>query len=472
MSGILLIPVSINLFYQEGLTDAFLIPALISLGIGLVSKWGVVEGRLSLTTGMLICSLSWIVISILGALPFYLALDYSYVNSLFEAVSGFTAAGLTVFTGLEELPRSILFWRGLMQWLGGLGFLTFFLVITFKGQAGLFQLFTAEAHKIELSRPVPNIFKTIKILWGIYIFFTLLLIISLYLLGVSFFDSVVHGFTTVATGGFSNYDNSIAYFQEAGYSNYKAIEYVIILFMLLGGMNFVVHYKLLTGQVRELWAGIEMKLFWGFILGGTALVLVSHYSYFPFVWEQLEEVVRKSLFQVVALLTTTGYATESIGSSFFPALAQQFFLILMLIGGCVGSTAGGFKIMRVAILGRLFQREVKKISYPQGAVIPVVVDGGRLANSEVFRVVALFISGMFLLMVGGLITALFSDLPAWNAFSGIFSALGTIGPSYIEVEQLKNLSDIIKINYIIAMLAGRLEILPLFILFNKQAWSR
>ncbi|MCK8815892.1 TrkH family potassium uptake protein [Natroniella sulfidigena] len=472
LACVLLIPIVVSVIYQEQLESVFLISALLSCVIGLIGKLTTKKQRVSLTTGMIVCALGWIIVSLLGALPFYLALDYSFIDTFFESVSGFTTTGITVFTGLENLPRSILFWRSLIQWLGGLGILTFFLFVTFKGQGGLFKLFTAESHKINQSRPTPNILKTIRILWLIYGGFTIVEILILYLLGVSFFDALAHSLTTVSTGGFSPYDSSIGYFKEAGYQNYKAIEYVIIFFMTLGGINFLVHYKVLTGDLRELWDGIEMKYFWGIIVGAVSLILINHYSYFPFDWTTLEEAIRKTLFQVIALLTTTGFGTQDIGSSFFPAVARQIFLILMLTGACVGSTSGGFKLIRIVILNKLFKREIKKIYYPKGAVLPVVVDDSIIADKEVFRVVALFFGWLLLLFIGGGITAFFSDLPAWNAFSGIFSALGNIGPFYFSVEQMQELSDIIKVTYIIAMLAGRLEILPLFILFNQQAWRR
>ena len=466
----LFIPIIVSLIYNEGIINSFLGPSVFSIVLGLLTRFGFREEKITLSTGMLVCALGWITISLIGALPFYLELDYSYIDTLFETVSGFTTTGITVFSGLSEFPRSILFWRSLIQWLGGLGFLTFFLVVTFRGQSGLFQLFTAESHKINMSRPVPNIFKTIKILWMIYAGFTIAEIIILKILGLTFFDATIHSFTTLSTGGFSSYDASIGYFKGAGYKYYKAIEYVIILFMAAGGINFLIHYKILTGKIEELWSGIEMKYFWGIIGGVSSLIVAEHYLHFPFNWSGLESTIRTALFQVVSVITTTGFGTESINGAFFPALAKQLILILMLIGGCVGSTAGGIKIIRIAILNKLFKREIKKIYYPKRAVLPVVMEGNIIPDDEIFRIVALFFSWLILIVVGGGITAILSDLPAWNAFSGIFSALGNIGPFYFSVAKMQSLSDGIKITYILAMLAGRLEILPIFILFSPQAW--
>ncbi len=468
---ILFIPLAVALVYQEELWLNFLLSAGLALGAGLVTKLLPLEtNELDLATGMLVCALAWIVISLVGALPFYLSLDYSYLDTFFETVSGFTTTGITVFSGLEAMPSSIQFWRGMIQWLGGLGFLTFFLFIGFRGQSGMFQLFTAESHKIDQSRPVPNIYKTIKILWLIYGGFTLLQIILLSLLGVSVFDAVVHGFTTLSTGGFSNYDASIAHFQEAGYSNYKLIEYLIIFFMGLGGVNFIVHYKVLSGDLEELWENIELKYFWAILGGVTGLILIEHYLNFSFTLAGLEESIRHTLFQVMSILTTTGYGTRSISDPFFPALARQLFLILMVIGGCAGSTAGGIKVIRVVILRNLMNRELKRVYYPRRSVLPVVVDGNIIADREIFRVVAIVTGWLGLIILGGGITALFSELPAWNAFSGMFSAVGNIGPFYFSVEQMQEMSGVIKLTYILGMLAGRLEIIPIFLLFSGQVW--
>ncbi len=467
---VLFIPFIANIFYQDGIGEVFMIAIFISLTTGLTAVKVTDFNKLSLSAGMIVCGLGWIVISAVGALPFYLALDYSYIDSFFETVSGFTASGLTVFSGLSQLPPSILIWRSLTQWLGGLGILTFFLVISFRGQAGMFKLFTAESHKINQSRPTPNIHKSIKILWMIYILFTVAQVVILYFLNISLFDAINYSLTTISTGGFTPHDDSVAYFRNHGYQYYKIIEYIFILFMILGGMNFMIHYKLLKGKIEELWEGIEIKYFWGLIFFATVFILFNRYLEFGFNFYELERNFRKVLFQVVAILTTGGFSTQDIASQFFPVFSRQIFLLFMFIGGCVGSTGGGFKVIRVVILKRMLGREIKKITYPKNAVLPIVIDGNIIPDKELFRVVSLFVGWILVIIVGGGLTALFSDLPAWNSFSGIFSAVGNIGPSYISVEEMQGLSDVIKLNYIFAMLAGRLEILPLFIIFSKRAW--
>jgi len=472
---VLLLPIILVLLYQEGLLlyKSFLIPALISLAIGILLTWTAEQKqKLTLTTSMVVCGLGWILFSIIGSIPFQIGLGKSFIDAFFEAVSGFTTTGITVFQGLEQMPKSVIFWRSLIQWLGGLGILTFFLVITFRSEGGTWQLFTAESHKISTSRPVPNVFRTVKILWGIYIGFTLLEIILLTIFQVSVYDALIHSLTTLSTGGFSNYDSSIGHFQQIGHPFYKVIEYIIIFFMLLGGINFLVHFKVLTGNIKELVNNLELRYFWGLILGVTLLIFVGvvvKNGGLDLV--NLESDFRTILFQVVSIITTTGYGTESIMASFFPAIAKQLFLMLMLIGGCVGSTAGGIKVIRIAILNKLFTREIKKIYLPKRAVLPVKLDKRIIEDEEVLKIAALFFGWLVLILIGGMITALFSDLSALQAFSGMFSAVGNIGPFYFSVEKMASLSPVIKLTYIIGMLAGRLEILPVFILFTKQAWK-
>ncbi len=279
------------------------------------------------------------------------------VDSFFESVSGFTTTGITVFSGLNNMPHSILLWRSLIQWMGGLGILTFFLFVTFRSEGGVWHLFTAESHKINSSRPVPNIFKTVKILWLIYSVLTLLEVLILMALGLSFFDAINHSLTTLSTGGFSNYDQSVGYFNSHGYIYANAIEYTITFFMLLGGMNFLMHFHILKGQFKDVYADTETQRYIGIICITTLLIVVSIIIGSTEGFVSIETAFRKTLFQVVSVITTTGFGTEDIGSSFFTSLAKQLFLVLMFIGGCIGSTSGGIKVLRITVLNRLFEEK-------------------------------------------------------------------------------------------------------------------
>ena len=465
---VLLIPLLVMLCYpgpggNEVSPLCFLLPALAACALGFAAKKKFGPLRPLTSSGsMLVCSLAWICVSAVGAVPFWMGLDVSFLDAYFEAVSGFTTTGITMLQGLDAMPRSIIFWRSLTQWLGGLGILSFFLTVAYAGGTA-HQLFSAESHKIASKRPAPGLFHTLKILWGIYAAFTLLTALLLALEGMSIFDAIAHALTALATGGYSPHDASIAYYRNAGYPHFVAIEYTLIFAMLLGGISFIVHYRVLTGQIKGLWDNTEMKLFWLILGGSTLLVGIDHVVRFGL--NNPSETGRDSLFQVVSILTT-----KDIAAGYFPALAKQVFLILMVIGGCVGSTGGGLKVLRVGVLLKMVNRQIGRIVHGRSSVNLVLVDGDPVETEEVRRVSALFFAWMFLLVCGSGITALLSDLPAMDAASGMFSALGNIGPCYISVERMTQLHPVIKLTYIVGMLAGRLEILPVLLLFSRKAW--
>lgn len=457
---------------------AFLISSLVAFASGLSLRALFKPGSLGVVQSMLVCSLGWIGFSMLGALPFVLILKTSYLNGFFEAMSGFTTTGITMFTGLEYMPKSLLFWRSLTQWVGGLGILTFFLAVTYRGD-GAHMLFGAESQKIGMQRPVPGLANTLKILWGIYTGFTLLIMIGLSLAGMPLFDSLCHGFTCVATAGFSPHDASIGYYALNGFVHYRWIEYILIIGMFLGGTNFLIHYRILNRDWKAVFDTQEMRLWWIFIVMFTSLILIERLCridlpvlepYASGFWYLIEANVRSVLFQVVAIITTTGYATQDIGGAFFGHVARQLFLVMMVIGGCMGSTGGGLKVLRVRILLQAIKREVFRIRSPRRAVSRILIDGELIDTNEIMRASGLFFAWVLLLIIGGGVTAFFSDLGAYESLSGMFSALGNIGPCYISTPVMGQLNSIIKLVYIFGMLAGRLEILPVLLLFSGRAW--
>ncbi len=477
LSGILVIPLLIALVTGE-ISDsyiwkAFLYPIVISLLLGVILKTLFRGGTPTALQAMLICSLGWIGFSAIGGIPFVIGLKASFLDSLFEAMSGFTTTGITMFTGLDDMPRTILFWRSFTQWLGGIGILTFFLVVSYRGRR-IHRLFSAESHKIEMRRPVPGLANTVKILWTIYGVFTLIIVVLLLVAGMTLFDSVCHSFTALSTGGFSPHDASIGYYRLIDHPHFVWIEYIIVFGMILGGTNFLIHYRVLKGNIRSLWDNTEMKYWWGFICVFVVVILVERSVRVDFTgagfWDQLEENFRTVLFQVTAIITTTGFGTEDIGSPFFGQVARQLFLVMMVIGGCVGSTGGGFKVLRVAILGKLIRREAYRSRVPRQAVSTVVVDGKKVDLDEIQRISGLFFVWVVLLVIGGVITAFFSGLGGFESFSGMCSAVGNIGPSYIPVQEMVLLHPVIKVVYIVGMLAGRLEVLPVLLLLSPGAW--
>lgn len=475
LGGLLLIPLLFAWAYSEPdrIYFSFLVAALLSVTFGGLFEWVTRNHKvkMDMATSMIFCTTAWLLISLIGSIPFYMILDISFIDALFESVSGFTTTGITVFQGLDSMSRSLLFWRSFIQWLGGLGILTFFLFVSTSGEGDLWMLFSAEGHKISASRPVPNVYSTIRWFWILYGSYTLIETIILKILGLNFFEAFIHSLTSLSTGGFSNHDASIAYFEQAGYANYQLIEYTIILFMFLGGVNFLVHYRMVKESPIAFFRDIEAKAYLKTIAFFTALILIGIALNRGLNINELEEAFRKTLFQIISVMTTTGFGTEDIGSPFFPAIGQQIFVILMFVGGSVGSTSGGLKILRMQILRRLLRREVRKLSLPGKAVLPVTIGGVIIGKEELMRISALVFGWFLLVLFGSGITALFSDLGAFESFSGMASAVGNIGPFYFSVAKMASLSWVIKLTYIIGMLAGRLELLPIYILLVRSTWK-
>lgn len=474
MAGLVLVaPIAVMVYYASaGRPEVswlcYAIPSAAALLTGLVFRL-VFRPRASLgaSGAMLVCSLGWISLSAFGALPFWLGLKISFLDACFESVSGFTTTGTTLLHGLSDLPRSLLFWRSLTQWLGGLGIFSFFLIVSRPGPAA-HTLYGAESHKIFIKRPTPGLFHTLQILWGIYAGLTLAAIAAFALEGLSLFDAVLHGLTVAATGGFSPYDANIGHFAQAGFTNYAAIEYTVIIITLLSSMNFFVHYRILTGSLSALWDSLEMKLFWG--IGAAAVLLVVLDRAVGAGTAGYAADLRSTLFQVTSMLTTSGFTTEDIGGSAFPALSKLIFLALMVTGGCVGSTSGGIKLLRIGVLWKMAARQLRRIGHGSSTVDLLTIDKTPVELEETRRVSAIFFIWILMLFAGGAITALLSGLPPLESLSGMFSALGNIGPSYISIDDMKMLHPVVKMTYIAGMFAGRLEILPVLLLLTRRAW--
>jgi trk system potassium uptake protein TrkH len=480
----LLIPFVVGLVYDSysivgGLISAFLVPGFIMIVLGLVGRHFFPVRTISLKDSMLICALSWVLFSLLGAVPYIHVLGIPFLNAWFETMSGFTTTGITLLNGLDAMPRSILFWRALTQWIGGLGILSMFSLLGFKGAAAANKLFLAESHEIASKRPSPGIFQTVRAFWALYVFFTLAEAVILLLLRVKLFDALTHAFTTVSTGGFSIYDNSIAHYRISGHPFHHLIELTYLVFMLVGSINFFIHFRFWRGNPRSLWDNAEMRYFWVILLGGIMLIALSTartYGLFYYDTNGTFHTGAKSLFlhikdiafQATAIMTTTGYATRDIGSFRFTAFTQQVFLLFMVIGGCAGSTGGGIKVIRVAILAKLLKNRVAKLNSHRLARTPLAVDGKIVSDEEIKRIATILFSWIALLVIGGGITAFFSSLSGWASFSGMFSALGNIGPCYISNSEMVALHPVIKLTYIFGMLAGRLEIFPIVIIFNRK----
>jgi trk system potassium uptake protein TrkH len=473
---LLFLPLVIQLLFAPAETNARLLAAFILPAIGLIVSGLILEKKVpghipTIREGMIITALAWMIAALVSSLPFIIALGAPIHDAVFEATSGITASGLTVFTGLDRLPAAILFWRSLLQWLGGIGILTFFLAVSFRGGSATAALFAAEGHKITSRRPVPGIFNTVKIIWLLYGGITIACFLCLYGLGLTLFDALNHTLTLVSTGGFSTHDASIAHF--AGSPRAILLEYCIMLFMVLGGINFLIHYKIVKGDWRVIYRDYEIRWFWGLLIGAALLITADHLRHFsslPTNPAELHRICRTCLFQVISVLTSTGYTIEPITSTFYPAFSRLVLMLLLFIGGSVGSTAGGFKLLRLGILWRVFTGELRRAVAPRQAVQPLVIHGQIIEFTEIRRVTALLFAWLLFVSVGAGITLLFSDLDPWQACSGMLSAVSNMGPHFFSITVMAGLHPIIKGLYSLGMLVGRIEILPFLVLFSRSAW--
>lgn len=403
-------------------------PAAVALGLGALARRRRQAGPATLTQtdALLVTTAAWIVTTALGALPYGFVLGVPWLDAVFESASGFATAGTTMLVGLDGLPPSVLLWRGLTQWLGGLGILLLVLLIGRSRGSEAFSLLNAEGvAQVGPGRLALNFRVAVERFTLIYVALTVAQIVLYRFLGLSGLDSVVHAMTTTATGGFSTHDASVAFFRQdpAAFPRFAAIERVIAVFMLAGSINFYAHFRLVRGDVRALWDGLEMRLFWAVLGLATAVTAAS-------VWLAQADAARDwvwvSFFTVASLMSTTGF--EIVPAGEFPRLAREVFLFLMVVGGAAGSTAGGIKLIRLGLLGKLIAHELAVLRLPPHAVRAVQVDG-RPVSDRVFRQVAfLFLAWMAYVAASGLVISVQApDLEIGDAYAVACSALGGSG---------------------------------------------
>lgn len=474
----LLVPLAVAVVEAGGLPSrrewlGFLFPAVLAFILAAVIRFQRPPPlSLSTTEALLVTTASWLTISLIGAQPYILVLDIPPIDALHEAVSGFTTAGTTMLVGLDQMPRSIIVWRSITQWLGGMGILLIILLVGRTGGNQAFSLLSAEGVKVSSGRLSLNFQQASRLFVAIYMTLTLAQIILTWLLGMSLFDAVNHAMTTVSTGGFSPHDESIAYYRARPlqFPYAAGLEVVLILFMLAGGINFFVLYRLGRGNLSALWDGLEMRLLWLVFFVATLATAVS--SWLTFAGQgTFGEWLLTSSFEIASLISTTGYEVFPTGA--FPRFPRELFLLLMIVGGCAGSTAGGIKLIRVGILSKFLVYEIRALRLPPHAVHSPTVDG-KLITDRAFRQAA-FILLLWLLYLGfggWLVSLMAPDMNIAEAYSTVFSAIGVFGPSFVPVPVVIALPDPAKIIFIVGMLAGRLEILPLLVFFNVNGWRK
>lgn len=413
--------------------------------------------------GYVIVAITWIIISLFGTLPFLISGTIpNFTDAFFETMSGFTTTGATILTDIESMPKGILFWRSMTHWIGGMGIIVFTVAILPILGIGGMQLYAAEMPGITKDKLHPRITATAKRLWGIYVIFTIIETILLMLGGMNLFDALCHTFGTVATGGFSTHTASIADFSPY-------IQYVILVFMILAGTNFTLHYLALHGQLRRVWKSEEFRYFLFLIIGATiaiTLVLVYHSENIS-----IEEAFRSSAFQVTSIITTTGYITANYLD--WPGTIWFFIFLMMFIGGMAGSTGGGIKVVRQLLLLKNSLLELKRLIHPQ-AIIPVRMNQHAVSQDIIFKVMAFFIIYMIFFILGSAAMAILG-LDGPTAIGATAATIGNIGPGIGMVGPVDNYAFIPQAGkWVLSflMLLGRLELFTILILFSPAFWKK
>lgn len=413
--------------------------------------------------GFIIVTLAWLMFSFFGSLPFILSHSIpDLTNAFFETMSGFTTTGSSILNDIESLPHGILFWRSMTQWLGGMGIIVLSLAILPIFGIGGMQLFAAEVPGPVADKLSPRIQVTAKRLWVIYVFFTLLETILLWIGGMTLFDAINHSFTTMATGGYSTKQASIAFWDS------PFIQYTVTFFMIIAGTNFTVSYFVLTGKFRKAYENEELRYYLFFIFGFTFLIFAGLLISTEL---GLEQSFRDSLFQVVSIITTTGYATVDY-LHWTPFLTIVLFSVFFF-GGSAGSTGGGLKIMRIVLLLKNSYYELRRIIHPN-AIIPVRYNKQAVSEQIITNVLAFFMFYLSVFFTSTIILMLvLPDLP--SSMGAVATSLGNIGPGlgiFGPVENFYSLHPAGKWFLSFLMLLGRLELFTVLVLFSPAFWKK
>jgi len=445
---------------------AFAIPVGIGAA-GLALAWigKVTRRRISLPPrdGFLFVALAWVFASALGALPFTLAGTMSYVDAFFETISGFTTTGASILSDIEVIPKSLLLWRSTTHWLGGMGIVVLTVaILPLLGVGGL-GLMEAEAPGPSVDKITPRISSTAKILWLIYVALTVLEILLLMAGGMDWFDAVTHTFGTMATGGFSTKNLSVGHYRS-GY-----IDVVITVFMLAAGLNFSLYFKLLSGKAISAFRDTEARTYLGIF--SVAALLIAWDLWRAGTFGGFGASLRYAGFQASSIITTTGFATADFAK--WPPLSQTILFLLMFVGGCAGSTGGGIKVIRIVFLSKMAFTEMKYLLNPRG-IYGIFVDGKSLRKNIIYDTAAFVLLYIFLLLATTLVVSA-GGFDILTSLTASLATVGNIGPGFGKVGPAFNYGffpDWIKLWLSFAMLAGRLEIYTIFILFTRAFWRR
>jgi len=469
IGGFMLFPLGIAVYNgeQAGIQAFMQTIAIVLLsGILLNSLTRKRKGKqFSAKDGFLMVTTSWIIASIAGALPFYFSgIIPSFADAYFETMSGFTTTGASILTEIQSLPKSILFWRSLTHWLGGMGFVVLTVAIMPLLGIGGVKMVSAESPGPTMDKITPQITHMAKLLWFIYIGMTVLETVLLLFGGMNLFDSLTHTFGTLATGGFSPKNASVGHYDSA------YIDAVITIFMVLAGLNFGLYFRVLTGNLQELKKNTELK---AYLLIFVVATLMAAIPLSGKIYSTFGESLRFSSFQVASIITTTGFATTDF--DIWPSFSKYILFGLMFIGGCSGSTGGGIKVIRIVTLFKQSVTEMKHLANPRG-VFTTRMNGITIRKDFVYTVLGfVFLYIMLLLFTTAVVATSPGDYDLITSFSTALATVGNIGPGFSLVGPTMNYSffpDYVKWFLSFAMMAGRLEIYTVLILFTPYFWRK
>lgn len=462
-AALLLVPVLVAVIYQEKCGIVFLIPIVILCLLFLVAgrkrpEHGQIYGK----EGMVIVALAWILWSLFGAMPFTLS-GYipSYVDAFFETVSGFTTTGSSIIPDVEVLPHCLLFWRSFTHWIGGMGVLVFVLVVTSLDRKNSMHLMRAEVPGPEKDKLVPKAMSTARILYGMYLTLTVIEMVFLVIGGMNLFDSMIFSFGSAGTGGFSNYADSVAHFNSA------YIDGVITVFCALFGVNFALFYFMILGDFKSILKNEELRTYILLIAGATAAIMLNIHSLYPTIGKSF----RYAVFQVVTVITTTGYSTADFAQ--WPMFSKAVLMMLTVIGACASSTGGGIKVSRLLIGIKCVKREIVQLAHPKS--VGIIRIGGKKVSSDVLRTIYIYFIAYVGILIGSVVLVSLDNFDFETTFSAVLTTLGNVGPGMAQVGPMGNFAEFSPLSKLILcfdMLAGRLEIFPFLVLFTAPAWRR
>ena len=463
-AALLMVPFIVGIIYNEPSTVHFLYASLICFVLYLsLSRIQVTKKVIYAKEGFVITSLAWIFMSLLGALPLYSSGAIpSYIDAVFEIVSGFTTTGSSILTSIEDLPHCMIFWRSFTHWIGGMGVLVFILsVVKLQGDDHNMHLMRAESPGPIVGKLVPKIRNTASLLYGIYTFMTVLLIVLLAITGMPIFDAICNAFGTAGTGGFG--------ILNAGIGQYNNVvwEVIITIFMFLFGVNFNMYFFLLMGDFKGMFKCEEVK--WYVAITFTFITLIT-LNLWPF-YGNIFEALRHSSFQVSSIITTTGFASTDF--NLWPQFSKTLLFILMFIGACAGSTGGGVKISRWMIIIKKLRNTITKVLHPRSVKI-VTLEGKAVDDDVINEVFVFFLLFMLVFFVSFILVSL-DGFDFESTISAVSACLGNVGPGFGMVGPLGNFSEFSNLSKIVlslAMLFGRLEIFPMLITLTPKTYRR